>query len=41
MLAGLVLAGLATVVPEKLRAAGSTVKFERVMITDTALRSKG
>jgi len=34
MLAGLVLAGLATVVTETVRAGGPTIKVERMQITD-------
>jgi hypothetical protein len=39
MLAGLVLAGLATVITETLRAAISTIKVERVRITDAGRRA--
>ena len=39
MLAGLVLAGLATVVAETLRADGPTIKIERVRITDAGRRA--
>jgi hypothetical protein len=39
MLAGLVLAGLATVVAETLRADGPSIKIERVRITDAGRRA--
>jgi hypothetical protein len=39
LLAGLVLAGLATVVTESVRAGGPTIKSERFMITDAGLRA--
>jgi hypothetical protein len=39
MLAGLVLAGLATVVAETLQADGPTIKIERVRITDAGRRA--
>lgn len=39
MLAGLVLAGLATVVAETLNADGPTIKIERVRITDAGRRA--
>lgn len=39
MLAGLVLAGLATVVAETLKADGPTIKIERVKITDAGRRA--
>jgi hypothetical protein len=39
MLAGLVLAGLATVVTETLRAVGPTIKVERVRITDAGRKA--
>ncbi len=39
MLAGLVLAGLATVVTETVRAGGPTVKLERYRITDDGRRA--
>ncbi len=39
MLAMLLLAGLATVVTETLRADGPTIKVERVMITDAGRRA--
>ncbi len=39
MLAGLVLAGLATVVAETLTADGPTIKIERVKITDAGSRA--
>jgi hypothetical protein len=39
MLAMLVLAGLATVVTETLRASGATVKIERMRITDAGKRA--
>ena len=41
MLAGLVLAGLATVVTETVRAGGPTIKLERVRITDVRVRQAG
>jgi hypothetical protein len=39
MLAGLVLAGLATVVTETVRAGGPTIKVERYRITDAGRRA--
>jgi ABC-type amino acid transport substrate-binding protein len=39
MLAGLVVAGLATVVAETLKADGPTIKIERVRITDAGRRA--
>ena len=39
MLAGLVLAGLATVVTETIRAGGPTIKVERYRITDAGTRA--
>ena len=39
MLAGLVVAGLATVVAETLKADGPTIKVERVRITDAGRRA--
>ena len=39
MLAGLVLAGLATVVTETIRAGGPTIKVERVSITDAGRKA--
>jgi hypothetical protein len=39
MVAGLVLAGLLTVVTETLRISGPTVKVERVRITDDGRRA--
>jgi hypothetical protein len=39
MLAALVLAGLATVVTETVRAGGSTIKVERYLITDDGRRA--
>ncbi len=39
ILAMLVLAGLATVVTETLRASGATVKIERMRITDAGKRA--
>ena len=39
MLSGLVVAGLATVVAETLKADGPTIKIERVRITDAGRRA--
>jgi len=39
MLAGLVLAGLATVVTETVKAGGPTIKVERFLITDAGRRA--
>jgi hypothetical protein len=39
MLAGLVLAGLATAVTETVRAGGPTIKIERIVITDEGRRA--
>jgi hypothetical protein len=39
MLAGLVLAGLATVVTETMKAGAATIKIERYMITDDGRRA--
>jgi hypothetical protein len=39
LLAGLVLAGLATVVTESVRVGGPTIKIERFMITDAGRRA--
>ncbi len=39
MLAGLVLAGLATVVTETIRAGGPTIKVERYRITDAGTQA--
>jgi hypothetical protein len=41
MLAGLVLAGLATVVTETVRSGGPTIKNERFLITDAGRRAIG
>jgi hypothetical protein len=41
ILAGLVLAGLVTVVTETVRAGGPTIKTERFLITDAGRRAIG